>query len=65
MLCLMHPENSSFLVLEKKARGEQSLTLESLAEEMCRDLKHYSEHALGQVGRSLLQKSSSCLSVRK
>lgn len=65
MLCLMPPRNSSFLVLEKKARGEQPLTLECLAQEMCRDLQRSLEQAPGEVGRSHLQKSSSCLSVRK
>lgn len=64
-LCLRPPGSSSFLVLEKTARGEQSSTLESLAEEICKDLKCSSEHAPWEVGRSHLQKSSSCLSTRK
>lgn len=64
LLCLRPPGNSSFLVLEKNTCGEQAVTLESHLERW-RHQKHSWEHAPGEVGRSHLQKSSSCLSVRK
>jgi hypothetical protein len=64
MLCLM-PLRGSFLVLEKKACREQSLTLESLGKQLDSHWKHSQGCPPGEAGRSHLQRSSSYFSIKK
>lgn len=65
MLCLMPPRNSSFLVLEKKARGEQPLTLECLAQEMCRDLQRSLEQAPGRSAEVIFRNPALAFRTRR